>query len=208
MARGVTPIRGKSGHARSGSLRIPAGATLFDPDHPSRRVYQLRSGRVRLAGRRREIFDHLAPGDFFGENCFLAPPPGQIATTLSPVEVVAFRKRELLDRLARDRRFAARVLRSLATRLARYEETIGGLMKEPAERRLAILLLRLAPEQKAKGLAPLPFIPTNRDLAEAIGTTRWRVSHFLGRFQRFGWLRRRHGLWVDRERLGEFLRAA
>jgi len=171
-------------------------------------MYLLRSGYVQLSGSRGEIVDHLAPGDFFGEKCFLAPlRRGQAARILSPAWVAAFRKKELLDRLTGDRHFAIRVLKNLALRLDRYEEALGDFAKEPAERRLARLLLRFTPDRKVSGLVRLPFNLTNSELARAIGTTRWRVSHFMGRFQRFGWLRRQDGLRVDRERLGEFLQS-
>jgi len=198
-------------HARRssvGSLRLPAGATLFDSNHPPRRMYLLCSGHVQLSTSRGEIVDHLAPGDFFGEKCFLAPlRRGQAARTVSPASVAAFRKPELLDRLTGDRRFATQVVKNLALRLDRYEEALGDFAREPAERRLARLLWRLAPDRKVSGLVRLPFHLTNREMARAIGTTRWRVSHFMGRFQRLGWLRRQEGLWVDRERLGEFLQS-
>jgi len=213
MARFAT--RGRRGNTKKhaqrssvSSLRLPAGATLFDLDHPPGRMYLLRSGYVQLSGSRGEIVDHLAPGDFFGEKCFLAPlRRGQAARILSPAWVAAFRKKELLDRLTGDRHFAIRVLKNLALRLDRYEEALGDFAKEPAERRLARLLLRFTPDRKVSGLVRLPFNLTNSELARAIGTTRWRVSHFMGRFQRFGWLRRQDGLRVDRERLGEFLQS-
>lgn len=210
----LTPIgrgkRQKRSRRRPVSLlNLPAGAMLFDRDHPCVRLYLIRSGHVQLSSSRGEPLDYLGPGDFFGEKLFLSRShDGQAARTVSPARVAAFRRSELLDRLTGDRRFAMRVVKNLALRLDRYEEALGDFVNEPAERRLAHLLLRLTPDGEASGWVRLPFDLTNRELAKAVGTTRWRVSHFMARFQRLGWLRRQEGLWVERERLGQFLQSA
>ena len=156
------------------------------------------------------MLDYLGSGDVLGEKSFLDPVRSSqaVARTLSPVTMLALRKSEFLDRLTGDRRFAMRVVKSLALRMDRCEEAVGISMNEPVERRLALLLLRFTPEHEVFGFAQLPFNLTNRELAKASGTTRWRVAHFMARFQRLGWLRRQDGLWVDREKLVEFLKLA
>jgi len=206
MARSVTQGRRRK-NARKDSLHLAAGAILFDLEHPASGMFLLDSGYVQLSSSRGEIVDYLAPGDFFGEKCFLTPPrSGQVARTLSPVSVNAFRKSELVDRFIGNRRFATRVLSNLALRLDRYEQALEDFAKETAEGRLARLLLRFTRATEGPGLLRLPFNLTNRQLANAIGTTRWRVSHFMARFQRLGLLHRHEGIWVDRERLAEFLK--
>jgi len=206
MDRSVTQGRSPK-NAGKNSLHLAAGATLFDLDHPPRGVLLLESGHIQLSSSRGEIVGYLAPGDFFGEKCFVTPlRTGQAAKALSPARLTAFRKSELLDRITGSRRFANRVLGNLALRLDRCEQTLGDFAKEKAERRLALLLLRLTRVSKAPGLLGLPFNLTNSQLANAIGTTRWRVSHFMAHFQRLGWVRRHQGIWVDCERLGEFLK--
>ena len=117
----------------------------------------------------------------------------------------AFRKSEILDAVVRDRRFALRLLKNLALRLDGHEQALRLFVAERAERRLARLLLRLAPVRPASGWVPLRFSPSNPELARTIGSTRWRISHFMGRFQQLGWLQRRPGLWIHREGLQEFL---
>src|SRR5438477_452503 len=57
------------------------------------------------------------------------------------------------------------------------------------------------------GQVRLSFRFTNVELAKMVGTTRWRVSHLLNRFQRLGWLRRDRELWVQREGIQEYLAA-
>jgi CRP/FNR family transcriptional regulator, cyclic AMP receptor protein len=199
------------GRRRSGpvSIGFPAQAKLFDLDHPARQVYLLRSGRVRLACGREAIVDYLMSGDFFGEKCLLPPLlQGQIATALSPVEVSAFRRSELLDLFQKDRRFAQRLLKNLALRVHRYEQTIRDYVAERAEQRLARVLFRFLPARAGSGWVRLEFSPTNSELAKTVGTTRWRIAHFMRKFKQLGWLDRRPDLWVRTEGIKEFLQTA
>ncbi len=191
------------------SRSTTAKSKLFDPVHTARRMYALDAGRVRLLLDGHVIFDHLVRGDFFGEKFLLGPTRRpQTAVALSPVKLTCFRKAELLDRLQQDRRFALRLLRNLALRLDRYERAIRDFVVEPAEVRLARLLLRLAPLRHARDWIRLPFAISNLEFAQMIGTTRWRVSHFLHHFQHLGYLRLQHGIWIKREDLTRFLESA
>jgi len=201
-------------HRRQGSVRgnprdtlgFPAGTTLFDAQSPCRRVYLLHSGQVRLAADRGAIVEYLSRGDFFGESFLLGPRGGNLtAKCLSPVEVTRFRKSDLWDRVRRDPRFARELINSLARRLDRYQQTIQDAVVERAERRLALLLWRFLPVRPSAGWVRLRFSPSNSELAHSIGSTRWRIAHFMRRFQRLGWLERRPELWAFRERLAEFL---
>ena len=194
---------------KSKSIDFPSGITFSDVNRPSRRVYLLRSGRIHLTNSRGAIVDYLAPGNFFGEKCLLGPRyQNQIATSRSPVEVHAYRKSELLDWIQRDRRFALQLLKNLALRLDRYEQALADFVAERTECRLALLLSRLAPARPRSGWVRLQFSPSNSELARTIGTTRWQISHYMGRFQRLGWLQRRPDLWVRREGLNEFLESS
>jgi CRP/FNR family transcriptional regulator, cyclic AMP receptor protein len=197
-------------HRKSGPVLhdFPARAKLFDLDRAARRVYLLRSGRVQIACGREAIVDYLTPGNFFGEQCLLGPRHrGQIATSLSPVQVLAFRRSELLDLLQKDRRFALRLLKNLALRLNRYEQIIRDSVAEGAERRLARLLFRFLPARAGPGWVRLQFNPSNPELAKTIGTTRWRIAHFMQKFHEMGWLDRRPDLWVRTEGISDFLQS-
>jgi CRP/FNR family transcriptional regulator, cyclic AMP receptor protein len=205
------PTHGSSSHRRKqrvACLAFPAGTKLFDSEHPSRRIYLLCSGRLQVSSDREVILDHLKRGDLFGEKHLLSSRRvHQVAKTLSPAKVVVLRKAEFFQRLRRDRRFAQQVIKNLVLRMDRYEETIRDFATEPTERRLALALFRLAPTRPATGWLRLPWSPTNPELAKLVGTTRWRISHFLNRFQRLGWVRRQEGLWVQREGLQAFLQS-
>ena len=196
----------RSKHGGPVSVAFPAHARIFDLDNAPSAVYLLRSGQVQLARGREAIVDYLGPGDVFGEKCLLTPGRvGQIATALTPVRVLAFRKRDTRTILERDPRLMMRFVRSLARRLERCEETIRDSVAENTERRLARLLFRFLPTRAASGWVRLRFSPSNSELARTIGSTRWRTAHFMRKFQQMGWLGRRPELWVRTDGIREFL---
>jgi len=198
--------KGPAGTGREGLFEFPAGAKLFDRDQPCDNVYLLRAGQVHLVSDRGAIVDYLSSGDFFGEQCLLGTRrSGLTAKSLAPVKVLAFSKSQLLGRMQHDPRFAARLLRSLADRLGRCQQTFEDAVVERAERRLAMLFRRFLPARPQHGWVRLRFSPSNSELARSIGSTRWRVAHFMGHFQRLGWLERRGDLWVHCEGLRQFL---
>jgi CRP/FNR family transcriptional regulator, cyclic AMP receptor protein len=176
---------------------FPAGATLFEPDHPSQRIYRVQAGRVRLSRGPDTVLDYLVPGDFFGESCLLRSRRArQAARCLTPTKLTVYHQRELAGSLQHSRRFALQLLRNLALRIDRYEEAIGAFVTEPAERRLARWLLHLAGGRAGGGWVRLELKPSNADLARMIGTTRGRVVLFLKHFQQLGWLRREADGWI------------
>jgi CRP/FNR family cyclic AMP-dependent transcriptional regulator len=210
MGRSLTGRRRLSSKAQGGTAcSFSAGARIFDPDHPARRIYQVKAGHVQLWSGPNAIVDQLAPGDFLGEKCLLPPRPSdQIAKALTPVVATAYRRSELFHCFERDRRFAQRLLKNLASRLDRYEHSIQDLVTEGAERRLARFLFRFIPTRRATGWIRLPLRGNNAELGRMVGMTRWRVSHFLNHFQRLGWLKRhQQELWVQCNALKAFLKS-
>jgi CRP/FNR family transcriptional regulator, cyclic AMP receptor protein len=194
---------GSRAPAEGHTLTFPKGANVFASPSARRGICWLRSGQVRLIVNE-AIIDHLGPGSFFGGSAASATPRAQAAAlSLAPVSVIVFRNKEFLRRVHQVPGFATAVLRNLVRRLSRCEQSIARLVTEPAEARLASVLFELAPVKA--GWVRLPLALTNPDLAKMIGSSRWRVSYFLNRFQRLGWLRRSHGLWVERRKLRAFL---
>jgi hypothetical protein len=78
--------------------------------------------------------------------------------------------------------FARRLLKNLALRLDRYEQALADFVTERTERGMARLLTRLAAAKPASGWVRSQFSPSNSELARTIGTTRWQISHYMGRF--------------------------
>ncbi len=169
-------------------------------------LYLLRSGHVRLIGADEIILDHLNPGSVFGEKAFLGRPAlkRQTAIAASPVKITLFKKTGLQRQMQRDPHFATRTLKALGRRLDRYEQIIREFVREPADRRLAYMLLRMAPRRP--GWVRIPFPLNNPELSRMVGTSRWRISHLLNRFQALGLIRRRPGLWIHREALRKYLK--
>ena len=209
MARSVNLGRVSRESGRTEAfVNFPPRTPIFDSDHPRRQIYLLRSGHVQVSTGREAIIDHVRPGDFFGEDMFLSERPSSTAKALTSIKAAVFGRSELLDRVQHDRRFALRLLKNLAGRLEARARTIRDFIVEPAERRLAWFLFRQTPAIAAQGWVRLRFSPSNSEMARTIGTTRSRISQFMGRFQRSGWLERRPEIWIRREGLRDYLGAA
>jgi len=172
-------------------LSVPQGTELFGADRAPAGLYLLRSGHVRLFGADETILDHLNPGAFFGEKAFLGRPAlkRQTAVAVSPVKITVYKKTALQRQMQDDPHFATRTLKALGRRLDRYEQVIREFVREPADRRLAYMLLRVAPSRP--GWVQIPFPLSNPELSKMAGTSRWRISHLLNCFQTLGLLRRR-----------------
>jgi CRP-like cAMP-binding protein len=188
-------------------LAVPQGTELFGVSHAPKGLYWLRSGHVRLFGTDDVVLDNLNPGSVFGEKSFLGHPvlKRQTAVAISAAKITLFKKARLAPQMQNDPHFATRMLKALSLRLDGYERVIRDFVREPAERRLAYLLLRIAPSRP--GWVRIPFPLTNPDLSNMMGTSRWRVSHLLNQFQKQGLLRRQPGLWIQRAALRKYLKA-
>jgi CRP-like cAMP-binding protein len=169
-------------------------------------MYVIRTGRVRLSSDHNVVYQYLGPGEVFGERLFSRGETDQMAVALTPLSVDAYRGTELIHRLEEDGRFARKLLSGLAARIDDYERRIADFVTVQAQTRLARLFLRLLPRRLGADWVHLPISPSNLELASAIGTTRWRVSHFIGQFQQFGWLRREHGFWIHPEKLKAYVK--
>lgn len=197
--------------AREGSsaieeLAVPQGTELFGADQAPRGLYLLRSGHVRLLGVDQVILDNLNPGSVFGEKALLGHPvlKRQTAVAVSGAKITLFKKAGLKLQLQNDPYLATRTMKALGLRLDGYEQVIRDFVRERAERRLAYLLLRIAPRRH--GWVKIPFPLTNPDLSNMVGTSRWRISNLLNQFQKLGLLRRQPDLWINREALRKYLK--
>jgi CRP-like cAMP-binding protein len=160
---------------------------------------------VQLSTNQNAIVGYLGPGDLFGEKLFCtAPEITDKALSVTPITVEEYQKSELLAGF-QNPQFANRVLGSLATRIDGFEQAVTDFITEQAKTRLARLFLRLVPSSATSGWVRLPVNPSNLELARMVGTTRWRVSHFLTEFQKMGWLHRGVGFSVKQAELRRFL---
>ncbi len=156
-------------------------------------VFYIQKGKVRLsvvskAGREATI-GILTDGDFFGEGA-LAGRALRIgsAAAMTDCEILRIDKKAMIDALHREHAFSDLFVAYLLARNIRYEEDLVDQLFNSSEKRLARILLLLA--QFGKEGVPEPVIPkiSQETLAEMVGTTRSRVSFFMNRFRKLGFV--------------------
>jgi CRP-like cAMP-binding protein len=154
-------------------------------------IFQIHDGNVKLAVAsprgKQAVVAILGPGDVFGEGC-LATKSLRISTaTAVHLSTIACVKKATLVRLIHnDPGFAKLFISYLLARMVQVEEDFVDRLFNFSERRLARILLRLASIGK-DGQGQKSFPPFNQEqLAQMVGTTRSRVSHFMNKFRKLG----------------------
>jgi CRP-like cAMP-binding protein len=130
----------------------------------------------------------LSPGEFFGEGCLIGQPL-RLATAKAMTEsqVVRVDKAEMLCVLHAEPSFAELFMTHLLTRNSRVEEDLVDQLFNSSEKRLARTLL-LANFGQDGGPEPITIPISQETLAEIIGTTRSRVSIFMNKFRKLGFI--------------------
>jgi CRP/FNR family transcriptional regulator, cyclic AMP receptor protein len=156
-------------------------------------VFYIQKGRVKvvvLSEQGKEaVVGILGLGQFFGEGCMNGHSV-RIATTTAMEDclVTAIAKTAMLAVLHDQPKFSEMFMAYLLTRNSRIEEDLIDQVFNSSEKRLARLLLLLA--NFGKEDSPQPIIPniSQETLAEMIGTTRSRVSFFMNKFRKLGFI--------------------
>ena len=172
---------------------FPKKQTIFVQGDPADAVFYIQKGKVKLTvvskpGKEATI-GILNQGDFFGEGCLA----GQLlrlcsATAMTDCSVMRIGKKSMVEVLHRESAFSEMFVTYLLARNIRYEEDLVDQLFNSSEKRLARILLLLAHFGK-EGVhqTPIPNI-SQETLAEMIGTTRSRVSFFMNRFRKMGFI--------------------
>ena len=136
-------------------------------------------------------------GDFFGEGC-LTGQPRRIATVtaITECEMMRFDKAAMMRALHNEPRFSQLFISHLLARNARVETDLVDQLFNSSEKRLARLLLLMANFGKEGRPVPVMAKVTQETLAEMIGTTRSRVSYFMNKFRKLGFIDYNGGLKV------------
>src|SRR6202451_2007890 len=167
--------------------------TIFAQGDSSDAVFYIKKGKVRLTvvseiGKEATI-GILKEGDFFGEGC-LAGQPLRLcsATAMTDCSVMKIQKKSMMEVLHREHAFSDMFVAYLLARNIRYEEDLVDQLFNSSERRLARVLLLLAHFGK-EGI-PETVVPkiSQETLADMVGTTRSRVSFFMNRFRKLGFV--------------------
>ena len=172
---------------------FPQKQPIFVQGDSSDCVFYIKKGKINLTvvsktGKEATI-GILNEGDFFGEGCLTGQPLRLCsATALTDCSVMRIDKKYMMQVLHREHAFSDMFVAYLLTRNIRYEEDLVDQLFNSSEKRLARILLLLAHFGKEGVLeTPIPKI-SQETLAEMIGTTRSRVSFFMNRFRKLGFI--------------------
>ena len=174
-------------------VAFPKKQTIFAQGDPADAVFYIQEGKVRLTvvskiGKEATL-GILNEGQFFGEGSLA----GQAlrmgsATAMTECELLRIDKKAMMLALHREHKLSDLFVSYLLARNIRYEEDLVDQLFNSSEKRLARLLLLLA--HFGKEGVPESVIPkiSQETLADMIGTTRSRVSFFMNRFRKLGFL--------------------
>jgi len=184
---------------------------IFSQGDTADAVFYIQKGKVKLtvvSKRGKEaVVAILQHGDFFGEGCLSAQPLRiASATSMQPLTILRLEKTVMVSLLKKDTEFAEMFIAYLLSRNIRIEEDLVDQLFNSSEKRLARLLLLLA--HYGKDSKPETVIPkmSQETLAEMIGTTRSRVSYFMNKFRKLGFIEYNGSLHVNSALLTVVLR--
>jgi CRP-like cAMP-binding protein len=170
-----------------------AGRSIFRQGDPADSLFYLRSGKVKITvtsnGGKEAIVALLDSGEFFGEGC-LAGQPFRMAAAIALTDCSLDRiDKSLMARMLHEKHDVSEMfVTHLLSRNIRYEEDLVDQLFNSSEKRLARILLLLAHFGKeSKSETVLPNI-SQENLAQMVGTTRSRVSHFMNKFRKLGFV--------------------
>jgi CRP-like cAMP-binding protein len=175
-------------------LELKKKRTLFSQGDAADSIFFVQQGRLRLTvvskNGKEATIALLGPGDFIGEDCVAAAHSKRLATAVSITEcaLLQIQREEMLRVLHREHALSDVFCTFLLARNARIQEDLIDQMFNSSEKRLARILLLLA--QFGKEGKPETVIPnlSHQMLAEMIGTTRSRVTFFMNRFRKLGFV--------------------
>jgi CRP/FNR family transcriptional regulator, cyclic AMP receptor protein len=175
------------------AMFFPKKQTVFAQGDPADAVFYLKTGKVRLTvvskNGKEATIGILSEGSFFGEGSLAGQTLRMgTATAMTDCAVLRIEKRAMVDTLHRERTLSDLFVAYLLTRNIKYEEDLVDQLFNSSEKRLARVLLMLAHFGK-EGI-PESVIPkiSQETLAEMVGTTRSRVSFFMNRFRKLGFI--------------------
>jgi CRP/FNR family cyclic AMP-dependent transcriptional regulator len=174
-------------------LAFGKGQAIFAQGGPTDAVFYVQKGKIKLtvvsqAGKEATV-GVLGEGSFFGEGGLA----GQAlrmgsASAMTECTILKIDKKSMIKALHQEHSFSDLFVSHLLARNIRYEEDLVDQLFNSSEKRLARILLLLA--HFGKEDKPEPVIPkiSQESLAEMVGTTRSRVSFFMNRFRKLGFV--------------------
>lgn len=174
-------------------IEYGANRIIFRQGDPADSVFYLRRGKVKLAVTSQQgkeaIVAILGAGEFFGDGC-LAGQPLRVSAAMAMTDCSLVRiGKPLMARMLHEQHVVSELfVTHLLSRNVRYEADLVDQLFNSSEKRLARILLLLAHFGKeSRSETILPSI-NQESLAQMVGTTRSRVSHFMNKFRNLGFV--------------------
>jgi CRP/FNR family cyclic AMP-dependent transcriptional regulator len=184
---------------------------VFSQGDPGDAVFYIQEGKVKVCvvseqGKEAVVALH-GNGDFFGESC-LNGHPLRVATVVTMTDCVIMRldKAAIVRVLHDEPKFSEMFMAYLLSRNARVEEDLVDQLFNSSEKRLARVLLLMANFGKEGKPEPVITKISQETLAEMVGTTRSRVSLFMNKFRKLGFIKYNGTLEVHNSLLNMVLR--
>jgi CRP-like cAMP-binding protein len=175
------------------SVTVAKKQSVFAQGDAADAVFYIQRGKVRLTvvskvGKEATI-GILSEGNFFGEGSLAGQGLRMgSAAAMTDCQLLRIEKRAMMEALHREHTFSDLFVAYLLARNIRYEEDLVDQLFNSSEKRLARVLLMLA--HFGKEGVPETVVPkiSQETLAEMVGTTRSRVSFFMNRFRKMGFI--------------------
>jgi len=177
------------------------GRTIFSQGKAADAVFYLQSGKVKISvvsqQDKEAVVAILGEDEFFGEGC-LAGQAQRISTavTLAESVIVRLEKAAIIRLIREEPAFSEMFIAHLLGRSIKAEADLVDQLFNSSEKRLARLLLLLANFGKEGKPEPIIAKLSQETLAEMIGTTRSRVSFFMNKFRKLGFIEYNGGIEV------------
>src|SRR5246127_3924009 len=169
------------------------GQVVFTQGEPADAIFYILEGRIKIAvisaQGKEAVVAFLKAGDFIGEGC-LTGRPRRVSTarTLTDCVVTRLDKSTMVQMLRAEPNFSELFTAHLLSRTLRTEEDLIDQLFNSSEKRLARALLLLANFGKDGKHEPVITKVSQETLADMVGTTRSRVSHFMNKFRQLGYI--------------------
>ncbi len=192
-------------------LNLKKNETAYAQGDPADAIFHVQQGQLRVtvtsANGKEATLALVGPGEFLGEDCMILTHPLRLATATAMTACTLLRisKVEMVRVLHEEPELSDMFVSFLLTRNARIQADLVDQLFNSSEKRLARILLLLA--QFGKESKPETVVPkiSQEILAEMIGTTRSRVSLFMNRFRKLGFIEYNGEIRVHNSLLNIFL---
>ena len=174
------------------AISLPKGNKVFSQGDRADSIYFLQTGRVKVSvvssAGKEAVLVLLGPKTFFGEGALIGQSLRMsTATTLEPITVLRVETRAMLRALHARADLSEKFMASLLRRNIDLEEDLCDQLFNHSEKRLARVLLKLARLREHPVASDVTVVTLSHEtLAEMVGTTRSRISHFMSKFRKMG----------------------